>query len=149
MKTHYFLWIFISLIIIVFIILGIFVGVTAFIGKAVLSPVEMEVGDVFADNRDGYSVKLNDNFFAKIDLHYDEIDICKTSSSSFDVNEDCTVYYTGIINKLYCSNDYLTAYLPNDNNYIVIDCDNKNNIKTYKSFSETDFDLSMFTMIEL
>lgn len=105
------------------------------------------IGQVFIENRDECIYKLNDNFV--LDHMYGEDDIIYKLRFPLgdDIFENAEEYYRGRIISCYCNNQYIILSL--DENFILIDCENKNNQILYNSISDINIDLSKFEVVNL
>lgn len=108
-----------------------------------------DVGDRVTDNRDGYSIKLNDSFFALFLYKTpDYIRIYKKFEyNTSDFDGDSELYYSDKISKCYCNNDNILVYSLTSNNYVLIDCNQKNNLRIIDDLNSADIDLSDFTAV--
>lgn len=121
--------------------------------KGLLSEANFEsynIGERFDENRDGYLIKLNNLFFADITYKNNEIAIYKLlDSSSTDYFGNSELYYNDSIDECFCNNNEIIVHSLTKDKYVIIDCNDINNIQ---SFSETDIkniDLNKFTEIVL
>lgn len=65
--------------------------------------------------------------------------------------DEGTVYYTEVLDKVYCSEDFIVAVLKNDNKAVVIDCNEnskKKAVHKYSSLDKVELDLKDYTLIK-
>lgn len=86
-------------------------------------------GDMIVNSIDGNVYKLNSKFVMYDDAGFLKDDIIRIDENKFkdagDFDEG-TVYYTELLDKVYCSEVFIVATLTNDNKVIVIECNEKN-----------------------
>lgn len=111
---------------------------------------DYKIGEHFVDNRDGYFIKLNDSFFASITYKNEEIDIYKlTDTASTDYFGNSKLYYSDSLSECYCDNSNIVVYSITHNEYVVIDCNDRNNIQSFSEIDSKDIDLTKFTKVIL
>ncbi len=112
--------------------------------------VDQNIGEHFAGNRDGYFIKLNDSFFASITYKNEKIEIYKlTDITSTDYFGNSELYYSDNISESYCNNSNIIVYSRKNNKYVVIDCNDINNIQFFSEIDSKDIDLTKFTKVIL
>ncbi len=140
-----------------FVILIIFILLTVCgCGKFIFS--DYNPGDMIESCLDGNFYKLNSKFVMFDDGGFLKDNIVRINSSeensdktAGDYYNDGTSYYSAVIDKVYCSEDFIVATLTNDNKVIVIDCNEKNKksaIHKYSSLDKVELDLNDYTLIE-
>ena len=115
-------------------------------------------GDIIDNSLDGNIYKLNSKFIMFDDsggLKDNIVRINLSEESSYenasDFYNDGTSYYNAVIDKVYCSEDFIVITLKDDNKVVVIDCNEENKkkaIQEYNSLDEVELDLNDFTLIE-
>ena len=111
---------------------------------------DYNIGEHFEGNRDGYFIKLNDSFFANITYKNEEIEIYKLIDiSSTDYFANSELYFSDNINECYCDNSNIVVYSMTNNKYIVIDCNDINNIQSFSEIDSKSIDLNKLTKVTL
>lgn len=112
---------------------------------------DFEIGDQFSSNRDCYRIKLNTTFFALSffdGFNENQTYIYKLNDlESPAILDNSDLYYSGLISKCYCNENNILAYSQTNDNYVLIDCNNIDNIQLFDTLDETGLDLSAFTEI--
>lgn len=110
--------------------------------------VEYNIGEHFVENRDGYFIKLNDSFFANITYKNKEIEIYKLlDTTSTDYFSNSELYYSDNISECYCDNSNIIVYSLTNNKYVIIDCNDINNIQSFSEIYSQNIDLTKFTIV--
>lgn len=138
--------------ILVTITLVLLVGLIMFTGcKGLLRETNFEsynIGERFDGNRDGYIIKLNNLFFANITYKNDEIEIYKLLDySSTDYFGNSELYYSDIIDECFCNNSKLIVHSLTKDEYVIIDCNDKNNIQRFLKEDINNINLDKFTKV--
>ena len=125
-------------------------------GKFIFS--DYKSGDRIAYNIDGNLYKLNSKFVMFDDAGFSEDNIVRINSSEENSDKTAgnyynegTSYYSTVMDKVYCSEDFIVATLKNDKKAVVIDCNEKNKkraIHKYNSLDKVELDLKNYTLIE-
>ena len=121
-------------------------------GKFIFS--DCKSGDRIVNSKDGNVYKLNSKFVMYDDAGFLKDDIIRIDENKFkdagDFDEG-TVYYTEVLDKVYCSEDFIVALLKDDNKAVVIDCNEKNKkraIHKYSSLDKVELNLKDYTLIK-
>ncbi len=121
-------------------------------GKFIFS--DCKSGDRIVNSIDGNVYKLNSKFVMYDDAGFLKDDIIRIDENKFkdagDFDEG-TVYYTEVLDKVYCSEDFIVALLKDDNKAVVIDCNEKNKkraIHKYSSLDKVELNLKDYTLIK-
>ena len=119
---------------------------------------DYKAGEAIGGNIDGSLIKLNSEFIMFDDGGFLNDDIVRINSDEVDDYEDAsdyyndgTLYYKGIIDEVFCSENYLIVTQHNSEKCILIDCskDTKSaSITEVESIEKVDIDYSDFTKIE-
>lgn len=109
------------------------------------------IGGKILDNRDGYGLKLNNSFWVlKTYSEKNQVKIFKLKDMvSTDLASNSELFYYGAIDNLFCKEDTIIAFSNKNNHYVVIDCNNINNLHIVKSKNELEIDLSEYTEVKL
>lgn len=119
---------------------------------------EYSSGDIIVNSIDGNIYKLNSQFVMFDDAGALKDDIVKINSSkehnyetASDYYNEGTPYYCDVINKVYCSEEYIIVTLRNSEKCILIDCSKskkKEALTEIESIDKIDIDYSGFTKIK-
>lgn len=125
-------------------------------GKFIFS--DCKSGDMIVNSIDGNVYKLNSKFVMYDDAGFLKDNIVRINSSeensdktAGDYYNDGTSYYSAVMDKVYCSEDFIVAVLKNDKKAVVIDCNEKTKrraIHKYSSLDKVELDLKDYTLIK-
>lgn len=108
------------------------------------------IGEHFGENRDGYFIKLNRSFFANITYKDEEIEIYKLLDlASSDYFGNSELYYSDIISECYCNDNNIIVYSLTKNKYVMLDCNDINNTRSFSEIDSKSIDFSKFTKVVL
>lgn len=106
------------------------------------------IGEHFDGNRDGCIIKLNNLFFANITYKNDEIEIYKLLDySTTDYFGNSELCYKDIIDECFCNNSKLIVHSLTKDEYVIIDCNDKNNMQRLSKEDINDINLDKFTKV--